>query len=364
MIVGRRIRLPDKPLVLAPPYGSCIAYLGGEADVIERRPIALLAFAATLLACSTGMGQEWARKMFDSTEHNFGVVARGAKVEHRFRIKNLYEEDVHVSGVRSSCGCTSPSITVNSLKTYEKSELVAVFNTSHFQGSRSATLTVTIDKPFYAEVQVRISGTIRSDIVLEPGSIDLGSTPSGQAVEQAVAINYTGGRNDFQLSLQNDNAHLTPTLVETGRGLGRVSYRLSVRLNDDAPVGYIKEQLTLVTNDPSSTQIPVEVQGRVEAEISASPASLFMGVLKPGQTATKQLIVRGQQSFRIVSIECGNESFTFDVPEEAQARHLVPVTFVAGETTGKVSETVKIVTDLGEEVTAQMVVYAQIVAAP
>ena len=334
-----------------------------ETEVIARRSVATLAFALALLLCSTGYGQEWARKMFDTTEHNFGVVARGAKVEHRFTIKNIYEEDVHVVSVRSSCGCTTPSITVDSLKTYEKSELVAAFNTSNFQGARSATLTVTIDKPFYAEVQVRITGTIRSDIVLEPGSIDLGSTPRGEAVEQNIEVNYNGGRRDFQLTVQNDNPSLTLTLVETSRGQGRVSYRLSVRLNDDAPVGYVKEQLTLITNDPSSAAIPVEVQGRVEADVSVSPASLFMGVLKPGQKATKQLVVRGQQPFRIVSIECANESFTFDVPEDSQARHLVPVTFVAGEAGGKVSETVKIVIDMGEEVTAEVVVYAQIVAA-
>lgn len=335
-----------------------------QSKLVARRAAATLAFAIAVLMGSTGHGQEWARKMFDTTEHSFGVVARGAKVEHRFTIKNIYEEDVHIAGVRSSCSCTSPAITIDTLKTYEKSELVAVFNTTSFRDARSATLTVTIDKPFYAEVQVRISGTIRSDIELEPGSIDLGSTPRGEAVEQNIEVNYNGGRRDFQLSVQNDNPSLTPTLVETSRGQGRVSYRLSVRLNDDAPVGYVKEQLTLVTNDPSSAAIPVEVQGRVEADISVSPASLFMGVLKPGQKVTKQLVIRGQLPFRIVSIECANEGFTFEVPEDSQARHLVPVTFVAGETGGKVTETVKIVTDMGEEVIAEAVVYAQIVAAP
>ena len=61
-------------------------------------------------------------------------------------------------------------ITKDTLKTFEESELVAVFNTRTYQGDRNATLTVTFDKPFYAEVQVHISGTIRTDVVLEPGS--------------------------------------------------------------------------------------------------------------------------------------------------------------------------------------------------
>ena len=49
---------------------------------------------------STGhAGEDWARAMFDHTTHDFGVVARGAKVEHRFIIENIYEEDAHVESL-------------------------------------------------------------------------------------------------------------------------------------------------------------------------------------------------------------------------------------------------------------------------
>ena len=37
--------------------------------------------------------------MFDHTTHDFGVVARGAKVEHRFVVENNYEEDIHIESV-------------------------------------------------------------------------------------------------------------------------------------------------------------------------------------------------------------------------------------------------------------------------
>ena len=43
--------------------------------------------------------QDWARKMFDKTTHDFGVVARGAKAEYRFVIENIYEEDAHIKSV-------------------------------------------------------------------------------------------------------------------------------------------------------------------------------------------------------------------------------------------------------------------------
>ena len=48
-------------------------------------------------------------------------------------------------------------------------------------------------------------------------------------------------------------------------GNGRVSYELLVRLSGDAPVGYLRDQLQLTTNDRRATQFPVNVEGRIAA---------------------------------------------------------------------------------------------------
>ena len=90
-------------------------------------PIALL---GTVLLAVPASGQEWAEKMFSVTSHNFGTVAKGSKTEFRFVYRNLYEEDVHVSSVRTSCGCTQPAITKKLIETHETGEIVAAFNTS------------------------------------------------------------------------------------------------------------------------------------------------------------------------------------------------------------------------------------------
>ena len=83
-------------------------------------------------SASSVSAQEWAEKMFSVTSHNFGTVAKGSKTEFRFVYRNLYEEDVHVSSVRTSCGCTQPAITKKLIETHETGEIVAVFNTRTF----------------------------------------------------------------------------------------------------------------------------------------------------------------------------------------------------------------------------------------
>jgi hypothetical protein len=323
----------------------------------------LLAWVLLALSSDPAIAQEWARKMFEEgTEHKFGVVARGAKVEYRFPIKNLYVEDVHILSVRSSCGCTTPVVTKDTIKTFETAELIAQFNTRSFTGEKNATLTVTFDKPFLAEVQVHVSGYIRSDVVLSPGSVDLGSVQQGTTSEKEIAITYAG-RSDWQvLDVQSANPSIKTELTETGRGAGQVSYKLLVKLADDAPVGYIKDQLILVTNDVRAKQFPVDVEGRVAAEVSISPSSLFMGVLQPGQSATKQLVIRSNKAFHVKSVTCDDDCFVFKTSDEAKQLHVIPVTFTAGEEPGKITHKLKIETDLGDVVLPDCSVHAQVVA--
>lgn len=302
------------------------------------------------LASSTGLAQEWAQKMFPITEHNFGTIARGAKAEYEFVLTNIYLEDVHIAAVRSSCGCTTPSITKDSLKTYEKGAILAHINSDTFLGQRGATLTVTIDKPFYAEVQLHVSTYIRSDVVFQPGSVQLGAVDQGKPAQSKVAINYAG-RSDWKvLEVRSANKHITGEVVETGRGNGLVNYELMVHLDGQAPAGYLRDNLILVTNDRNLTQVPVPVEGRVETGITVSPSSLLMGVVQPGQKVTKQLVIRGKKPFRVLSVSCGDQSFKFDTSAETTAKplHVIPVTFEAGKDPGKIVKTIRIETDLGE----------------
>ena len=255
-----------------------------------------------------------------TTSHDFDSVAAGAKAEFRFQLKNLYEEKVHIAGVRSSCGCTTPVIAKPDLKTFEVGEIVAEFNTKKFIGHKSATITVIFDKPFPAEVPLQIQGFIRSDVVLQPGLVDFGTVDVGSAAEKRVAVNYAG-RNNWSVLQAKVPDGLEADAVETVRGQGQISYELSVRLGKHVPPGYLQQQILLVTNDAQNREIPVDVEGHVVSEISVNPSSLFMGVVQPGQHVKKQLIVRGKRPFKIIGVRCDDASFDIVADTQTLALH-------------------------------------------
>ena len=141
-----------------------------------------IASLLVLLGSSIGFCQEWATKMFDSTSYDFKTLARGAKAQHRFKITNIYEEACHIASVKSSCGCTTAHIDDynRDLKTWEVGEIVADFNTRSFLGHKTAKITVIFDKPFYAQVELNVAGKIQSDVVVQPGEVDLARSISAR----------------------------------------------------------------------------------------------------------------------------------------------------------------------------------------
>lgn len=336
---------------------------GGPASWENNLKRQCVAWTVACLCCWAlpAMGQEWARKMFDTTSHDFGTVPRGAKAEFRFTITNLYKEDVHILSVRSSCGCTKPRIENESLKTWEKGYIVAAFDTRAFLGQRRATLTVTFDKPFFAQTQLHVTGFIRGDIVIDPGAVQFGSVDQGVPASTTVQVRYAG-RPDWQIvEVRSANPHLTAEIAETSRGGGEVSYALTVHLAPDAPVGYLREQLRLVTNDRRTPEVLVDVEGRVVAELTVSPATLFLGVLQPGQTVHKKLVVQAHGPIRVTTVEADSGSFEFHLPEAAKPVQLVGVTYTAPDRPGKVSYTLRILTDLGGGTARELAAYAQVV---
>lgn len=314
---------------------------------MNRVPVPiLLTFVSIAAPCA---GQEWADKMFTARSYDFGSIARGAKAEYAFELTNLYLEDVHIVSAQVSCGCTTPRVEKETLKTYEKGSVIAHINSDRFVGNQGSTITVTIDKPQYAQVQLHVKVRIFSDVLLEPSSIVLGGVARGNSVERTIRVQYTG-RSDWQITeVRSANPHLAGAVAETLRQGGRVTYDLKAVLDNSAPAGYVSEYLWLITNDPRTKEIPVPVEGHVQADISVSPSSLFLGVVQPGQSVTKQIVVRGQKPFRIASIraDCQCLKATSPKTEEAKSLYLVPITFTAGEKAGRIAPTVQIETDSG-----------------
>lgn len=304
--------------------------------------------------------QQWASKLFTDKHHDFGTVGRNAKAEFGFTFTNPFEEDLRISSVRSSCGCTKPTISKSIWRPGEKGEILAQFNTTSFIGHKQAMITVVIDRPYYAEVQLTVSGNIRSDIVTEPGEVRFGDVDVGQKREIPVKISHAG-RTDWKITDVRGNCeHLEVRMDPPARQGGTVIYTLRVRLRDDTPVGEITDELTIVTNDGRSDHFVMPVSARVLAPVTITPKLVALGPIKNGTTAKQKLVVRGNKPFSITAIDCSDARFQFTIPPGEKPIHVVPFEFQGNTQGGAFQQTVLIRTSLGETLTADCIITGEV----
>jgi hypothetical protein len=300
----------------------------------------LLVFAALPAAAD-----DWAKKMFAETRHDFRTVGRGAKTEYHFEFSNLYKEDIRVASVRTSCGCTTPTVTKNLLKSRETAAVVAKLNTDSHIGDKSAVLTVVFDRPFYSEVQLHVRGHIRTDVTFSPPEVNFGEITPGQVKEQEIVVTHTGSPRWEIRDVRSHCTDLAVRLEAPQRSLGLVRYRLRVSTGGKLSQGDIRELLTLVTNDSRFPTIDMAVTGRVRPTLEVSPANLSLGTIKAGDTVEKRLVIRAEEEFAIRDVTCEDPKFRFEIPEGKKKLHFVKVFFDADQQTGVIARTIQIATD-------------------
>ncbi len=354
-VQGGRIALAPKrgqsPYRLCSPHPRR-APARGLSPFLGRSCLVLLALAG--LVRPAAADEDWPKLLFKSTRHDFGVVAAGAVAEFRFQMENPFVEDVHIDKIDSSCGCTKPRATRPLLKTYETGEIVAALDTRRFAGQKDAKITVHFDQPFDAKFQLNVTCYIRKDVVFEPGVVQFGTVSQGESPRKRVSIAYAGRSTWKILDVGSSSPFLGLEIAEVGRTAvdpkthaAQVTYDLWVTLKDTVPPGYFKDQVTVRTDDSNqqTARIPLAVEGLVMPSLTVNPAVLMLGVVQPGQTVSRNLVVRGQKPFQVLDVSGPNSQFQFTLPQAAKEVQLIGVQFQAADTPGRVSGKIRIKTD-------------------
>ncbi len=59
-----------------------------------------------------------------------------------------------------------------------------------------------------------------------------------------------------------------------------------------------------MTNDARGNRIPLDIEGKVEADLTVTPSPLVFGTVPQGEVVSKKIIVRGAKAFRLTSVNC------------------------------------------------------------
>jgi hypothetical protein len=258
---------------------------------IQTLPRLLLGLCL-LMWCPQARAQDpqWAHKMFEKLDQDFGIVPSGADLKYRLKITNKYQQQVHIASVASSCGCTAAKPVKDTLASEESTYLEISMDTRKYQHLKETSLTVTFDQPLYAQVRIPVKAYINPDVLLNPGAALFGSVPRGSDTLRRIAILYTWRSRSTITEAVSKNPNVLAKLVETRRDAVTIHYELHVTIKGTTPLGELRDQVTLVTDDPANPSIPVLVEARVEPEYAISPELVSFGTLAPGERKTLNIV--------------------------------------------------------------------------
>lgn len=300
---------------------------------------------------ATAQELNWAERMFSELQHDFGTVASGSDARHLIEVKNIYKEQIRILNVGTTCGCTAASPSRDVLETGESAYIEVVMNTVKFKQQKNSNVDVTLSftdphgVTASKTVRIPISAYIRSDIVIEPGTVDFGPVDAGAGARRTARVSYAGRSNWSVTGVEVNHEYLEGAVVETQRSGGSggdvfVTYDLIVQVKPTAPVGVIRDKIQLVTNDAANPRVPVLVEARVEPDIVVSPGTVALGDVAAGAERTYPVVIRGKRPFAIERIECESdlECFKVRLTKDPKLVHVLQLTFTSPDSPGVFKE--------------------------
>jgi uncharacterized cupredoxin-like copper-binding protein len=84
---------------------------------------------------------------FSETQHDFGKVNEGEKVNYTFTFINKGTSELIIKDVKSSCGCTAALLSNSNLKPGQEGTIKVEFDTKNRAGKNTKTITVQSNDP-------------------------------------------------------------------------------------------------------------------------------------------------------------------------------------------------------------------------
>ena len=96
---------------------------------------------------------------FESTTINYGTIQNGSDGKRVFSFKNTGTENLIITNVRSSCGCTIPKKPEGPIAPGETSKIVVRYDTKRI-GPFSKIITVSTNQKNNPDIALKIEGTV------------------------------------------------------------------------------------------------------------------------------------------------------------------------------------------------------------
>lgn len=219
---------------------------------------------------------------YEETEFNFGTVIQGTIVRHAFPIVNLGDAPLVITSVRASCGCTTATAANTQIAPHERGEVVAIFDTTGFDGFKEKTITVKTNDPQKAEKVLTVKGYVEGTLVINPPRIMYGEMPSTMLGNRSMRPVQISLKKLTDLRITALRASSDALRIENVR-ISNGSAAFDVGIDARVTPGALNERVFIETQRDSGEKntFVLPVVAVVKPAITVTPRVLSFGLVEP-----------------------------------------------------------------------------------
>lgn len=331
--------------------------------MINKRFVSLLAAVFMLAGSAAAIAQDAAggpRLTLVDPLKDFGTVARGAKIEWDFTVKNSGDKPLEILSVQPACGCTVAEFD-KVIQPGATGKVHAVVDTTQFSGPISKGISVSTNDPTQPTAQLTMRAIVKPYVDMFPAGFMRFMLIEGDAATQSAVL-YSEEEDPFEIvdvKVPSDAVKVTYAKIEKpeerveGGRPGQNQFKISVTYTgSEKKLGPIAEKIWIVTNSAHQAEYPLNISGLVRPGYLVNPSALNFGEVTSADTAAVRTIsVRTNRTetadqFQITKVESSNAAVTAEAKAAtAPGTYEVTVKVNKGAKAGAIEGDLKIYTN-------------------
>jgi hypothetical protein len=294
---------------------------------VEKVAAALFVFL--LLAHASGAAEP--KTVVPEPVVDVGVVEKGAKIEHRFLIRNDGNAPLEIREVEPACGCTVAEFD-RVIAPRSSGEVLAIIDTKNFRGPIAKSVTVFTTDPANPRLNLVVKAEVRPQVEARPGYARL------------IVVEGEPAESSKQWLWSSDGPPLEISKVDSPYPFLKVDFRLAdaeersekgaeqqwlveMTLSAAAPVGPLADFVVVHTNHPGQKVVKIPVSGFVRPVVAVKPRRADFGPqdLSEPYSATLEVTNLGSEEISVGAATTDLPGVETEV-EEVEAGKLYRVT--------------------------------------
>ena len=230
------------------------------------------------------------------TIKDFGVVNKGQRVTHEFKIRNAGDATLNITEVRPSCGCTVAEFD-KAIAPGEEGKIIATVDTRNFKGGIAKSVRIFTNDAENPQIDLVIKANVRSQVEVDPGYARFIAV-YGEPQKTSVQSVWSQEHRDLEILGAESPypfvkvAYREAEEGERLRGVDGRQWQVEVELDQDAPVGPMADFIVLTTDHPKLKTMRIPISGFVRPVISVTPRIADFGRRELTEPQTASLEIR------------------------------------------------------------------------